>query len=107
MLQNKLVAPQELHHAYRGVTLLEIRLLLASRLLEACDETKRVPVVDDEDLVTSVEYVSEVYSIIRSSSSIILKMRSRSLTISHMEGLPGNTGLLVIRTSQVGQDFSS
>ena len=56
MLQNKLVAPQELHHTYRGVTLPEIRLLLASRLLEACDETKRVPAVDADALVTSVEY---------------------------------------------------
>ena len=47
-----------------------------------------VPVAeDDNDLLTSVESVSEVSSRIRSSSGIILKMSSSSLTISHMEGL--------------------
>lgn len=88
MLQNKLAYSQVLHHAYRGVTLPEIMPLLASRLPEACDETKRVLVAeDDNDLLTSVESVSEVSSRIRSSSGIILKMSSSSLTISHMEGL--------------------
>jgi hypothetical protein len=87
MLQNKLAHSQELHHVYRWVTLPEIMALLASRLLEACDETKRISVADDDDLLTLVEYVSEVSSRIRSSSSIILKMSSSSPTISHMEGL--------------------
>lgn len=89
MLQNKLAAySQELHHAYRGVTLPEIMPLLASRLPEACDEMKRVPVSEvDNDLLTSVESVSELSSRIRSSSGIILRMSSSSLTISHMEGL--------------------
>jgi len=88
MLQNKLAAySQELHHAYRGVTLPEIMPLLASRLPEACDEMKRVPVSEVNDLLTSVESVSEVSSRIRSPSGIILRMSSSSLTISHMEGL--------------------
>lgn len=89
MLQNKLAAySQELHHAYRGVTLPESMPLLASRLPEACDEMKRVPVAEaDNDLLASVESVSEVSSRIKSSSGIILKMSSSSLTISHMEGL--------------------
>ena len=62
--------------------------LLASRLPETCDEMKRVPLAEaDKDLLTSVESVSEVSSRTRSSSGIILRMISSSLTISHMEGL--------------------